>query len=147
MRIRRLFTVLAVAAMGAVASLGTSAPALASTASFDVSVTHSSGVLVSRMTGDFRWLNQSVTITNIRQYVKGGECAYGLFDGWHDNPDEAIWLDTRTTRERCGSGSGTWFEPDDFTLAAGDFEGGINYVDIWLNDDEHTRYGRTEGRR
>ncbi|GIJ50573.1 hypothetical protein Val02_74590 [Virgisporangium aliadipatigenens] len=142
-----MLTVLAVAAMGAVGSLGSTAPALASTASFDVSVYHSTGVLSGRMTGDFRRLNQSVTITNIEQWVRAGECSYGSFEGWQYNPTGGSpHLDTRTSRKRCASAN-TWFEPEDFTLDAKGVTGGINTVQIYLIDGEHGRDGYGEGVR
>ncbi|MBO3739499.1 hypothetical protein [Actinoplanes flavus] len=105
MNSRRFAAALTAASTVTAAALAiTASPAFASDTTFSVTVKHSNGTIVSTISGNVKWLNRSVMLTDISQYVRGGECAYATVDSWMLNR----LVDYRTTTVRCPASNYTY---------------------------------------
>lgn len=95
--IRRLAHAAMVILSVAAAVLIVQTPAHAATA-LSVTYVHSggTGAIAAKVTGSITWLNRSVQINNPALYVKAGECAQVVFDGWAGLPQEDILIASRT---------------------------------------------------
>lgn len=114
---RRLFG-FAVSLMTAFAASAVAAtPAQASAASFSVSHYHGGGAtLIVRIEGTFTWHNRSVSLNNVRLYVRAGYCASGSFEGHSAN--NYLW-DYGWVPTTCAGSVNRWFDLDPVTLAGG----------------------------
>jgi hypothetical protein len=128
-RARTLPAALALGTLGAISVAPT--PAHAAPGSWKASHHHGSGALAVHAEGGFRWLNRSVTMTNISLSVRQGECGRVYFYGFNVYGD---LQDVKSTAQRC-SGS---HRPSDVTLVGGGTaEHRIQVVQVLAVDDTH----------
>ncbi|WIM99903.1 hypothetical protein ACTOB_003571 [Actinoplanes oblitus] len=137
---------MAVLASVSAALVATAGPALASDTSFSVTVKHSNGTIVSTMSGNVVWYNRSAALTNIKQYIRGGECSYAAISSY----SVLGVVDYRNTAKRCPSSNTTYSlnnillngnnEDSDGDGQPGPLLEAITDIDIELldvNDDRH----------
>ncbi|MGI5521434.1 hypothetical protein ACQEUX_10795 [Micromonospora sp. CA-259024] len=122
-------------AVGTLPAVVVATPAQATDYTFSVSYHHAaSGALAVRVRGDIEWHNRSVSLRNIRLWVRAGECGRGGFFGFGGV------IDYRTTAERCAGSANTEFSNiTDITLDGDTGTAGvaINYIDITAIDETH----------
>jgi hypothetical protein len=112
---------------------GESTAAYASPSSFDVARVHVQGATAVRVTGGLTWHNRSVTLTNVRLYVKASECGSVLFSAYGIGE----FIDDYYIEGICPGPSGHWFSFGDHFLDATDDYGGIRELRIYVTDETH----------
>ncbi len=132
---RRISSVVAAAMVGMAATMGVSTPAKATDTSFRQEYRHSSGAIAVIVKGNIRWLNRSVTLTNIEIFAKGGECGQGKFIGYAGS----VIVDDDYTGAHCPAVD-QWGRVGDVTLDGSQVSGGIRWVKAQALDTYHNGY-------
>jgi hypothetical protein len=129
---------IAVATLAAVV-LGAGAPAQAAPSTFTARAVHGggAGAVGAATTGGFAWTNRSVSLTDVRLYVRSLECAYIHAVGYHGNN----YVDSTTTALYCSNGPARWFDVGNIPLDGSQQDGGIILVEVEVIDTNHNIRG------
>jgi hypothetical protein len=109
--------------------------AQASPASFQVSHVHAAGAgaIATSLKGDFIWLNRSVRLVNVQQYIKANECADATIDAYHGS----TFLNSYYVQLGCGGSSNTWYNLGEIVMSPATCECGILELRITVRDQTH----------